>query len=144
LQHFGHGGSIKGVSANFQVMMEKDMTACLLINMADVPAEDILLSSLATILEIPKVTKTLDKIRPLNDKALQLFAGFYQSKEGNKVTVTSIESRLHIHQEDKVVAVYPISEMGFQSEDGTYYHFTKHNDKVTGVYIGKRLLPKVE
>ncbi len=36
---FGHGGSVKGVSSNFQVIGEKGISASILINMADVPAE---------------------------------------------------------------------------------------------------------
>src|SRR5699024_9601514 len=42
IAHFGHGGSIKGVSSNFQVIKEQGITASVLVNMADVSVDTIL------------------------------------------------------------------------------------------------------
>ncbi|MDY0404854.1 serine hydrolase domain-containing protein [Virgibacillus sp. 179-BFC.A HS] len=143
IDHFGHGGSIKGVSANFQVIKELDITASILINMAEVPAEAMLLSAIRTLLELPEKAETTVVNYPLSSEALRKFIGNYLSAEGHEAAVTMNDVGLTLHVESQATAIYPTSENDFLSATGDRYHFMMDGDKVTGIFIGKRIIPKV-
>ncbi len=142
---FGHGGSIKGVSSNFQVIGEKGISASILINMADVPAEKILVSVLNTILEIP-AAEPFNESQVLSDNSLDLniFSGLYKSGEGNKATVSIQNNLLYLNRNELVTCFYPISENDFIAETGERIYFSRDGDNVVSVLIGKRVLEKVE
>lgn len=141
---FGHGGSIKGVSSNFQVIQEKGISASILINMAEVPAESILISALNTILEIPdKQSFKKDQVLSAETLDLSIFTGSYQSGEGNKASVSVQNDLLYLNRNELVTCFYPISENDFIAETGERIYFSKSGDSVHSVLIGKRVLEKV-
>ncbi|WP_152657555.1 serine hydrolase [Oceanobacillus sp. CFH 90083] len=142
---FGHGGSIKGVSSNFQVIREKGISASILMNMADVPAEKILVSALNTILE-KRAEEPFKKSQVLSDKQvdLSIFSGLYQSAEGNKASVSIQNDLLYLKQNKLLTCFYPISENDFIAKTGERIYFSRNGDKVTSVLIGKRVLEKVD
>lgn len=144
LNYFGHGGSIKGVSSNFKVVKEKDLTACLLINMADVPAGDILQSSIRTLLNLSDTRSVEKEVYPLPKEDLQKFVGLYQSEEGKEASITMKQDGLELQMEDTRTFIYPISDCNFQSKKGEHFHFVANEHEVAGVYIGKRMIPKVK
>lgn len=141
---FGHGGSVKGVSSNFQVIGEKGISASILINMADVPAEKIIVSVLNTILEIP-AADLFNKSQMLSNKSLDLsiFSGLYKSGEGNKALVSIQNNLLYLNRNELATCFYPISESDFIAETGERIYFSRNGDNVTSVLIGKRVLEKV-
>jgi CubicO group peptidase (beta-lactamase class C family) len=140
---FGHGGSIKGVSSNFQVVPEKGISACLLINMADVPAEKILTTILETILNVPAKNPfdTFDILNS-NDINLRKFPGKYCSGEGHEVFISVEDSGLSIQREGATSIFYPISDHDFISKNGDRVYFKKDGDTVKSILLGKRVLKK--
>lgn len=142
IELFGHGGSVKGVSSNFLVIKEKDITASVLINMADVASQDILLSSIRTLLELPEEKPTNEKY-PLNIEALITFTGRYASAEGHEAKVTISDGTIKVEKDGEITVIFPISEKTFTSAGGVRYTFMTEDDVVTGICIGMRVLEKV-
>src|SRR5699024_4748922 len=93
IAYFGHGGSIKGVSSNFQVIKEQGITVSVLVSMADVPVDRILLHCLMALLDIPEEKQTYEAY-PYSVKSLQKFVGSYASLEGLEATVMLKEENL--------------------------------------------------
>ncbi|MFD1414453.1 serine hydrolase domain-containing protein [Oceanobacillus jeddahense] len=142
---FGHGGGIKGVSSNFQVIREKGISASILINMADVPAEKILVTALNIILGIPN-EEPFKESNILPGEALnwRIFSGVYQSGEGDKASVSIQDDVLYLNRNELITCFYPISENDFIAETGERIYFSMDGDRVHSVLIGKRVLEKVE
>lgn len=142
---FGHGGSIKGVSSNFQIIKEKGISASILINMADVPAEKILVSALHILLGI-SAENPFKKDDVLSGKTLNLnlFSGMYQSGEGNKASISIQDDLLYLNRNEQITCFSPISENDFIAETGERIYFAKNGDCVHSVLVGKRVLEKVE
>lgn len=140
-KRFGHGGSIKGVSSNFQVIRDEKISAVLLINMADVPAEKILVNVLNIILRISETSPFSDDgIK--NNVDLSDLTGIYHSDEGYRVPVLSDDGVLMLDRGAEVTAFYPLSEQDFVSKTGERIYFRRKDSKVVSVLLGKRVLVK--
>src|SRR5699024_12344804 len=107
IAHFGHGGSIKGVSSNFQIIKEQGITASVLVNMADVSVDTILLHCLTTLFDIPEQKHTYEAY-PHSAKSLQKFMGRYTALEGLEATDMVKGTELIIEKEDEST-IKPIS-----------------------------------
>src|SRR5699024_9698856 len=100
IAHFGHGGSIKGVSSNFQVIKEQGIIASVLVNMADVSVDTILIHFLTTLFDFLEVKQTYEAY-PHSAKSLQKFVGSYTSLEGLEATVMLKGNELILQKEDE-------------------------------------------
>lgn len=141
INHYGHGGSIKGVSSNFQVISEKGITASILFNIADVPAEKILLDTLKTLLGISE-TASPTRHYTLSKQELDKFSGRYTSEEGYEASVTVENDALVLCKDEQNMNLVPISTNDFVSDQEDRYHFMEKEDDVFGLCIGKRILVK--
>lgn len=141
IAHFGHGGSVKGVSSNFQVMKQQGITASVLVNMTDVPTDTILLHCLTTLFDIPEEKQTYEAY-PHTAKSLHKFVGSYTSMEGLEATVMLKGNELILQKEDESTLM-PISANHFISKAGVHYHFLMEREEAIGICIGKRVLTKI-
>lgn len=141
----GHGGSIKGVSSNFQVIQEAGISASILINMADVPAEKILVFVLRTILNISekKLFHAYDFLET-GEVSLNGFSGKYRFDEGPEVLITIEHNVLLLERGGQFTKFYPISKQDFISADDERIYFHKYRGSVISIMLGKRVLKKVK
>ncbi|MCG7333607.1 serine hydrolase domain-containing protein [Salinicoccus roseus] len=140
---FGHGGSIKGVSSNFQVVKNKGISAVILINMADVPAEKILTRVLNIILDVPETSPLKDRTLLSTDEIdLEKYTGDYASDEGPAVQVDRSADALSLDRSGEVALFYPYTSNDFISESGERIYFSLEKDTVKSVMLGKRVLSK--
>src|SRR5699024_3088265 len=141
IAQFGYGGSIKGVSSNFQIIKEQGIKASVLVNMADVSVDTILLHCLTSLFDIPEEKQTYEAY-PHSVKSLQKFVGRYTSLEGLEATVMLKGNELILQKEDEST-LKPISANDFISKAGVHYHFIMDKEEATGICIGKRVLTKI-
>lgn len=143
-----HGGSQKAVSAAFGVVPGRSLTAAVLTNLADVPAQRIWLAAVNLALDLP-----LDKPfarEPQYDsriKELQRWVGSYRSEEGIELEVTLEDEQAYLVSNGKKQAIRQSgSSRGAIEYRGseTGLAFTANGaGEINGVRYGYRIVPKV-
>ena len=137
----GHGGGIKGISSYMFVCKELDFTAVALTNIAEVSAEDYVLSTFNQItgidVSIPmKVTDSLPD--------LAKYTGLYASNEGNEFRVS-----MQAHNTLTVKFDHLSLELAYEKGDvfllpnGKKIAFVVHDEEVIGIFRGMRFLNKI-
>ncbi|GGP14200.1 serine hydrolase domain-containing protein [Oceanobacillus neutriphilus] len=83
-----HGGGIKGVTAHFAVLPDKNVAAICLTNIAGAPAEALLRGALQSEMNIAPDKKAVQYNNyTLSETDRQAITGVYQSNEGQKIKV---------------------------------------------------------
>lgn len=83
-----HGGGIKGVTAHFAVLPEKNIAAICLTNIAGAPAESLLRGALQSEMNIAPDKKAVQYDEyTLSEADRQAITGVYQSNEGQTIKV---------------------------------------------------------
>lgn len=141
IRFVGHGGSIKGVSSNIQYAQEKDLTICVVTNIADVAAADIAFDAMNLLLD-----RSDEEVLPEYEMAatqLKAYAGHYQSRENQELDVDFQDNMLFVKWGSNVIPIRPYKMNHFVTEDGKKFIFTANKqNQVTGVFRGMRWIPK--
>lgn len=137
----GHGGSIKGVSAH--MAYADDYSVALLINLAEVNAENIAMTALHHVLGIPSPEPVFEEEYAVTEEDLAKYSGSYGSNEGQAVEVKVIGNKLHIGTAYELEALHCYREHGFMTSTGGKIQFIlAENGDVKGVFTGVRFIPK--
>lgn len=139
----GHGGGIKGVSSHFKVVQEEGITAVILINLAEVPAEDILYAALEEILPLtPETNNQLNEVQ-LNTDEQSEYIGLYESNEGQQLNIEQQNNVLSIKAGLHHIPIHPYEKDGFYMGNGKKVKFVRdENGQIIGIFRGKRFIPK--
>ncbi|QKE71657.1 beta-lactamase family protein [Arthrobacter citreus] len=146
-----HGGSIKGVSAQLNIIPELGLTGFSNANLIGVPSKKLLNSAFADYLEKPIRSSNLNVAEiNLNVEQLQEYVGKYVSGEGGKVEFSiNDEGKLCAQMEGMVDSlVKPIEEDWFlfeMREDEYSIQFKRDEEgKISRCVFGFRQLVKTE
>ncbi|AQQ54802.1 serine hydrolase [Planococcus lenghuensis] len=139
---FGHGGSIKGVSSHMKIAPEAGMTLVVLMNIADAPAGDIAMRTLRRLLGLPDAGPPPEDV--LESERLEMYAGRYESAEGQRAEVTLQEGTLRVQAGQESYPLRPYDEHGFVTPGGDRLKFlTDDRGDITALFKGVRVLPKI-
>lgn len=137
----GHGGGIKGVSSYMFVCKELDFTAVALTNIAEVSAEDYVLSTFNQITEIDISIpiKTADSLPDLTK-----YIGIYASNEGNEIIINQANPHtLTMEFEHSSLELTYEKDDIFILPNGKKVAFVVQDEEVVGIFRGMRFLNKV-
>ncbi|MFE8695749.1 serine hydrolase domain-containing protein [Cytobacillus sp. FJAT-53684] len=145
-----HGGSVKGVAAQMNIIPELGLSGVSFANLAGVPSTKLLYSALADQLgkSVTDSHLTYEEAE-ISEEELKQYEGVYASGEGAKYTVAVEEGRLQLKAEGlDVKGVKPIGNDTFMvpfRESEISLRFVKDEDnKVIRAAFGYRQNPKVE
>ncbi|HWI65822.1 MAG TPA: serine hydrolase domain-containing protein [Symbiobacteriaceae bacterium] len=115
----GHGGSIKGVSAQVMLVPEADLTVALLINVTGAPAERIALSVANAFLGLPLETYKYEfpAYTPAPGELDEL-AGTYHSDEMGAVEISTGSEGVTVKAAGQTIPVRPFARQALVSADG--------------------------
>lgn len=144
-----HGGSIKGVAAQLNILTELGLTGAAFANLAGVPSSKLLYSAFAE-----QIGKSIhDKYIELEEvevlaEDLQQYVGEYASGEGAKFTISVVDGKLDVASEEiEIQGVKSIGEDAFviaSRETEFILRFIKNNqNRVIRAAFGLRQIPKV-
>ncbi len=145
----GHGGGIKGVSADILLAVEDGLTAAALSNLAGVPSASVTLAAINTLKELPPDTRRHEyEDFDATEEQLERFSGTYASGEGAQVKLYTADGYLfgevqdHTYiarpiEADRVLFTTPAGEMvvGILKDD---------DDEVFAITMGYRIIPRVK
>jgi CubicO group peptidase (beta-lactamase class C family) len=142
----GHGGSIKGVSAQVLLVPEAGLTVALLINVTGAPAERIALSVANHFLGLPVETYKYEF--PAFTAApgeLAELAGRYHSDESGDAVVTVDGEEVTLKAAGQTQAVRPFARDALVSDDRlTHARFMRNaSGQVWAVFLGMRVYRRV-
>lgn len=138
----GHGGSIKGVSAHMATA--KDYSVAVLVNLAEVNAEDMAMTALHHVLGIPNPKLDIVAEHPVSESQLQQYVGAYASDEGQKLNVELVDGTLQIGAGTAMEELRCYTEHGFCTNGGNKVKFIVEAGEVKGVFSGVRYIPKTK
>lgn len=146
-----HGGSVKGVAAQLNIIPELGLSGVSLANLAGVPSTKLLFSAFNDQLGQP-VTASHVKYEEVevSEEELQQYVGAYASGEGSKYSVVVEDGKLQLKAEglDHINGLTPIGNDTFIvafRESELALRFVKDEDnKVIRAAFGFRQTPKVE
>lgn len=145
IEFIGHGGSIKGVSSHMKVVPSKGISSIVLVNLADVAVEDVLMTALSHIIDIPAPHASHIPTFDVEGEKLQKYVGYYESAEGQKVEFLLEDNQLMMKAQNVKTKMRSYEEDGFISADGEKIKFLHdEHDNVTGAFKGLRFIPKVK
>jgi CubicO group peptidase (beta-lactamase class C family) len=145
-----HGGSLKGVAANFTIIPEKGLTGVGLNNLGGVPTAQVLLGALNLELGLPMDTRRVTYGEyACPTERLALYAGEYVSGEGSVLTISPQEDGLLVEATglySSRVEVRPRAEhlfVGQIKETELAYRFLLNGEgEVDAVHTGLRMIRK--
>lgn len=138
----GHGGSIKGVSAQVLLVPEADLTVALLINVSGAPAERIALSVANHFLGLPLETQKYEfpAYAPAPGE-LEELAGRYHSDESGDAVVAVDGEAVTLKAAGQTQAVRPFARDALVNADGlTHARFMRNAaGQVWALFLGLRV-----
>lgn len=142
---FGHGGSIKGVSSHMKVMEKEELTVSVLVNLAEVAAEDLALTALDHILGIQSAKTDRPEVCKVEQGQMEKFAGVYESAEGQKAEIVIDDGQLQLKTHNSGMLLTPYAEDGFCTPAGDKLRFLAGDSgEITGLFKGVRVIPKLD
>lgn len=106
-----HGGSIKGVAAQFSVLPEKGIAGVCLTNMAGAPSEALLKGALQSELNVDLEQKAIQyEDYELTALDREQMAGVYKSNEGQSVTVYEKEEAIYVEMQGADIPARPVGK----------------------------------
>ncbi|MBP2241802.1 CubicO group peptidase (beta-lactamase class C family) [Cytobacillus eiseniae] len=145
-----HGGSIKGVAAQLNILPELGLTGVSFANLAGVPSTKLLFSAFADQLgKSVKESHLSYEVVEVSEEELKQYEGVYASGEGAQYTVAIEDGKLQLKAEGlELNDVKPIGNDTFMvpfRESEISLRFVKGEDnKVIRAAFGYRQNPKVE
>ena len=146
-----HGGSIKGVAAQLNILPELGLSGVAFANLAGVPSTKLLFSAFNEQLGKPiKASHVSYQEAEIAEEELKQYEGVFVSGEGAKYTVAVEGGKLQLNAEgfDHIDGVKPIGNDTFMvafRESEIALRFVKdENNKVIRAAFGFRQIPKVE
>lgn len=145
----GHGGGIKGVSADILLAVEDNLTAAALSNLAGVPSASVTLGAINTLKEMPPDTRRHEfEDFDATEEQLDRFAGTYSSGEGAQVKLYTADGYLFGELEDRTYIARPIAAdrvlFNIGSGEMVVGILTDEDDEVFAITLGYRIIPKVQ
>lgn len=145
-----HGGDIKGVTAQMNIIPELGLTGISLANLAGAPSSKLLFGAFAGYLDKPLDASQFDyKMVDLPHESLQEYEGTFISGEGMKVDFYAENGKLRLETAGFPETVLkPIGNDRFlfsmREMDSTIRFVRNEDTKIDSVEFGFRQIPKVE
>lgn len=145
-----HGGSIKGVAAQLNILPELGLTGVSFANLAGVPSTKLLFSAFADYLGKPvKDSHVAYEEVEISDEELQQYAGVYASGEGANYTMKIENSRLQVEADGmELKDLSPIGNdtfvVPFRESELTLRFVRDEDKKVIRAAFGFRQSTKIE
>ncbi|MCJ7842103.1 beta-lactamase family protein [Lederbergia sp. NSJ-179] len=143
-----HGGDLKGVAAQINILPEIGLAGIALANLGAVPSSKVLFNAFADYLDQPLNASYLNvTAKELPIEALQEYTGEFVSSEGIKVTFTIVDNKLQADApgllKDNVQAIDKDWFLAHMREDEITFHFIRDNaGKIDRVAFAERQLLK--
>ncbi len=107
----GHGGGIKGVSADVLMAVEDDITAATLSNLSGVPSRSVSRGAVNALKQLPPDTPQFDLPEyDASPEQLEKFAGSYKSGEGASFELYTSDDELFVSMKDKTYIAEAVTE----------------------------------
>ena len=137
----GHGGGVKGISSYMFVCKELDFTAVALTNIAEISAEDYILSVFNQITGID-VSIPIKTSASLPD--LAKYTGIYASNEGNEIKINEGNSnQLTMEFDHNSLELTHEKDDIFILPNGKKVAFVLQDEEVVGIFRGMRFLNRL-
>ncbi|MFO8061162.1 MAG: serine hydrolase domain-containing protein [Bacillota bacterium] len=145
----GHGGGIKGVSADILLAVEEDITAAVLSNLAGVPSSSVTLGAVNTLKGLPANTRRHEHSEyGASPEQLARFSGSYKSGEGASIDLYMAGDRLFADLRDKTYAARPVAEdvvvIAPGGSEMAIQAMTDGQGQVWAISSGYRIIPRTE
>lgn len=145
-----HGGSIKGVAAQLNILPELGLTGVSFANLAGVPSTKLLFSAFADYLgkSVKDSYVSYEEVE-ISDEELQQYAGVYASGEGANYTMKIENSRLQVEADGmELKDLSPIGNdtfvVPFRESELTLRFVRDEDNKVIRAAFGFRQSTKIE
>lgn len=143
-----HGGGIKGVAAQLNVIPELNLSGVSLANLASVPSHRLLHSAFNDYIGKDVTDDHLVvKEEEITKESLEEFVSAFKSSEGDQITFSIENNQLQLTMEGKVIPLTFIGNDWFAltlSEEKSTTHFIRNdNGHIVRVLFGFRQLQKV-
>jgi len=138
-----HGGGIKGVTAHFAVLPEKNITAICLTNIAGAPAEALLKGAVQSEMGISPDKKAIQYDScTLSEADRQAITGVYQSNEGQTIKVYEKDEAIFVEMQGAEIPTQAVGSRALTiTMQGTDFLLQFANDRL---HFGFRQLIKSE
>lgn len=138
-----HGGGIKGVTAHFAVLPEKNIAAICLTNIAGAPAEALLKGALQSELDIAPDKKAVQyDDYTLSEADRQAITGTYQSNEGQTIKVYEKDEAIFVETQGAAIPTHAVGSRAVTiAMQGTEFLLQFKDDRL---HFGFRQLLKSE
>lgn len=143
-----HGGAVKGVAAQMNIIPELGITGVSLANLAGVPSTKLLFSAFADALGQPVTASHIhfEEVE-VEQEALQEYEGEFKSGEGASVKFQMKEGKLLLSTDELSEELQPVGNDSFAlsfREDKMAIRFIRNDEgAITRVSFGFRQIPKV-
>lgn len=144
-----HGGGIKGVAAWVTAVPERDLTAAVLTNLADVPVARLALAAVNACMGVP-IERQRVEFTPTQCPAERLpdYEGTYRSGEGAHIKVTAAGGTLRFETEGESHEAYAAGDDLFvvrdREEEMAAQFVRDPQGRVYAVHFGFRLIRRVD
>ncbi|MHC0035388.1 serine hydrolase domain-containing protein [Pseudoneobacillus sp. C159] len=145
-----HGGAIKGVAAQMNILPELGLTGYSISNLGGTPSTKLLYAAFADYLGKPVTASHIEFTeRELTDEELKEYEGTFASSEGAKYQFKLEDGKLYLSAEGiEATAVKPFAEdlfmVNFRESSLALRFVRDENKKIIRAAFGYRQTPKVE